>query len=80
MESRIGGTPTASETIMPILVPRSRLLQPLTGLLDDEEPESVSAVVSVPPSPPVGDVVVEAGVDAPSVAIGPTLMVVVDVG
>lgn len=67
--------PTDSATMIPIRALKSRLFQPLaTGLKLEEEPS--------PPLLPAVAEVEEAGdvVEAPPVAIGPTLMVVVDAG
>jgi hypothetical protein len=62
-------TPTDTPTIMTIRTGKLRLFQPLAGELESEEEE---------PSPlPVVDEVEEL---EPPVAIGPTVMVVVDVG
>jgi hypothetical protein len=78
----IGGTPTHIATIMPIRVPRSRLLHPVAVefpvavdpdspvLVPDEELPVEGPAVASPP------VVAEAG----GFATGPTAIVVVDVG
>jgi len=79
----IGGTPTHIATIMPIRVPRSRLLHPVAVefpvaldpdspvlVPDDELPVEDPAVAPPPP------VVAVAG----EFATGPTAIVVVDVG
>lgn len=70
--------PTASETMIAIRVPKSRLFQPLARAVELEDEPFGS-----PPLPAVGEVEEAEEADAveePSVAIGPTLMVVVDVG
>jgi hypothetical protein len=78
----IGGTPTHIATIMPIRVPRSRLLHPVAVefpvvvdpdspvLVSDDELPVEGPAVAPPP------VVAEAG----GFATGPTAIVVVDVG
>jgi hypothetical protein len=64
-------TPTDTPTMMTIRTGKLRLFQPLVGELELEEEEEE-------PSPlPVVDEVEEL---EPPVAIGPTVMVVVDVG
>jgi hypothetical protein len=77
----MGGIPTASETMIPMRVPKSRLLQPLA-----DEPELEEEPSPFPSLPTVGEVEEAGEVDEaddagePAVAIGPTLMVVVDAG
>jgi hypothetical protein len=70
----IGGTPTHIATIMPIRVPRSRLLHPVAVELPVAvDPDSL---VLVPDDELPVEVVAEAG----GFATGPTAIVVVDVG
>lgn len=63
-------TLTDTPTMMTIRIGKLRLFQPLAGELESEEEEELSPL-------PVVDEVEEL---EPPVAIGPTVMVVVDVG
>jgi len=85
---RIGGMPTASATMIPILSPLVRQLQPLQLEEDeDDESEPPGAADPVPLLPPPGEAAAEvcAGEDAteepdaagPPFATGPTLSVTV---